>query len=233
MSRVSSLHQLQNLDLELDRIERRLGEIEAILGDSSQIEVLQGKLDIAEASLAEEESKAKSSENTVQIQQEKIKSTEASLYSGNVTNPKELQDLQMEYESLQRYLTTLEDRLLEAMVLVEQAQEIQEFADKELNAALEARNNDQKELVNERAELVSHAQKVAGEREPMLEGIGTEDLELYQSLRSRLNGIAVAVLDADSCGACGLVLPASEQQTIRSGTDPVLCTQCGRILYGG
>jgi predicted nucleic acid-binding Zn-ribbon protein len=233
MSRVSSLHQLQIIDLELDRIDRRLGEIELILGDSTQIEVLQGKLDMAEQSLAEELRKAKSAEHTTQMQEEKIKKTEASLYSGTVTNPKELEDLQMEHESLQRYMATLEDRLLEAMVEVEQTEELQEQAVRALELAREARNTDHQDLVRERDELTKQVEKVAGEREPLLEGIAPEDLQLYESLRSRMSGIAVAVLEEDSCGACGLALPASEQQAIRSGANPVLCIQCGRILYGG
>jgi hypothetical protein len=233
MSRVSSLHRLQNLDLELDRINHRLDEIAAILQDSSLIEELQGKLDSEEDLLAQEQSKVKSAEHEVQMLQEKIKNTETSLYGGAVTIPKELQDLQMEHEALQRHMTTLEDRLLEAMVQAEQAQESHAIAEQDLQMALEARSADHQDLMLERDELTNQAERLTGEREPMLEGITADDLELYQSLRTRFNGMAVAVLDADSCGACGLTLPASEQQTVRSGSDPVLCIQCGRILYGG
>lgn len=233
MSRVSSLYQLQKLDSELDRIGRRLAEIEAILQDSALIDELQSRLEDAQKSLQDTQSKASSAEHAVQMQQDKLKSTEASLYGGAVTNPRELQDLQMEQESLKRHLATLEDRLLEAMVHAEDAEQRCQEAERDLREAMDAREGEHRDLAGERESLAAQAEKLQGEREPALEGIPGEDLKLYQELRERLRGMAVAELEADSCGACGLGLPASEVQSIRSGTSPVLCRQCGRILYGG
>ena len=62
-------------------------------------------------------------EYAAQAQREKIEQTENSLYGGAVSNPKELQDLQMEAESLKRHLQTLEDRLLEVLLEQEELQE--------------------------------------------------------------------------------------------------------------
>ena len=44
---------------------------------------------------------------------------------------------------------------------------------------------------------------------------------------------AFALVDEGTCSACGLALPGSEQQKVRSGDELVLCRQCGRILYAG
>ena len=66
--------------------------------------------------------------NNVNKQKVKIEQSEASLYSGNVTNPKELQDLQNEAAALKRYLVTLEDRQLEAMLEVETAEQSKQAA---------------------------------------------------------------------------------------------------------
>ena len=61
----------------------------------------------------------KQSEAEVEKQRIKIEQTEASLYGGHVHNPKELQDLQKDVASLKRHLETLEERQLEAMLVVE------------------------------------------------------------------------------------------------------------------
>jgi predicted nucleic acid-binding Zn-ribbon protein len=53
----------------------------------------------------------KHAEAEVGRQKVKIEQSESNLYSGNVKNPKELQDLQNEIAALKRYLITLEDRV--------------------------------------------------------------------------------------------------------------------------
>ncbi len=128
----------------MDQIAARLKEIDAILKDQLELNQAEARARDAEQKLNEARKALRRAEQEVQTQQIKIEQTEASLYGGKIHNPKELQDLQREATSLRRYKSTLEDRLLECMLSVEESEESLKAAMKELEAArarVEAQNS--------------------------------------------------------------------------------------------
>ena len=233
MSRVSSLYRLQELDSEIDRNRTRIDQIQAILGDDEERGRAMNALQTAEERLNESRTANSSAEHTVGTQRQKIEQTDAALYGGGVTNPKELQDLQMEAESLRKYLQTLEERYLEAMLELDAAQEDFDTAQarlKEIDTRLEEQHS---ELSSEQTSLEKSTKNRNSEREAVLADITQEDLAVYENTRTKLGGIAVAMIVEDACGACGMDQARSKLQEIRSGTVLVRCNQCTRILYSG
>lgn len=233
VSRVSGLYRLQEIDLEIDKLNVRLDEIEAILQDSSATRRLKRELERAQADLRSVANAAQSAHHSVQAQREKIKNTEAKLYGGQIQNPKELQDLQAEQQSLKRHLETLEDRYLEAMLEQDEAQQEHDRLTGELERAIAERSDTQEELVAEQSKIRRRQQDLQAEREAAAATVDPSDQQLYAELRDRLGGIAVAILKDESCSECGLTLSAATQQTVRSGSPLVRCSQCRRLLYGG
>jgi predicted nucleic acid-binding Zn-ribbon protein len=233
MSRVSNLHRLQHIDLEIDRFKARSSEIESILQDNQELTNSRQRMEAVAVKLKECKANNKTAEHTVETQKEKIKATEGKLYGGTVTNPKELQDLQMESESLKRYLVTLEDQLLDTMVELEGIEEEhhQAVVDFELVEAKQIATH--AKLVEEREEARTLILRLENEREAAVVGISDEDLLEYDRLRARLGGVAIAKLVDGACAACGLAQAASIQQTIRTGAELVKCSQCNRVLYSG
>jgi predicted nucleic acid-binding Zn-ribbon protein len=233
MSRASALHRLQTVDAELDQISSRLAQIQAILSDSEQVSRRREALLEAETKLKAARSAADTAERTVASQRAKIDRAEQTLYSGSVRNPKELQDLQKETEALKRYLITLEDRLLEAMVGLEEAELVRDAAAEELARVEAARAEEHSALEEERGKLLASQERLQAEREAALASVAQQDLALYTQLRQSTGGVAVALLEDGSCSACGMATAASVQQLIRSGSNLVRCDQCGRIIYAG
>lgn len=233
MSRVSSLFRLQELDSEIDRSQIRIADIRTILEDDEERTRATQALQTAEAKLNEARTANSSAEHAVESQRQKIEQTDSTLYGGGVTNPKELQDLQMESESLRRYLQTLEERYLEAMLELDAAQE--EFDTAQLHLSkIDARLEEQhSELSQEKETSEESIQNRQSEREAVLADISADDLELYENLRAKLGGIAIAKVQEDACAACGMDQARSKLQEIRSGTVLVRCSQCNRILYSG
>jgi predicted nucleic acid-binding Zn-ribbon protein len=84
-----------------------------------------------------------------------------------------------------------------------------------------------------RDEARAEIERLESEREAALGDVPEQDLELYLQLRTSRGGLAVALLEDDSCGACGLIQSHSSRQSIRMANDLHLCKQCGRILYAG
>jgi predicted nucleic acid-binding Zn-ribbon protein len=234
MSRAHSLYRLQEIDLALDKNHARLEEIQGILKDSQELQQASENLTQAETTLNEIQAVLKSAELAVESQRSKIEETESTLYSGLIKNPKELQDLQMEVESLIRYLSTLEDRLLDVMVEFEQAEMDRDTAQNILTNIKNAREAEHQDLYKEQQHLTEENERLQINREAALLGVSEEDLKLYQQIREKQGGIAVAILEKDgTCSVCGLSPSASQQQLIRSGTHLEQCNQCRRILYAG
>ncbi len=233
MSRVSSLHRLQQFDLKIDRATARLEEIRAILEGSEALARSRQKLAEAENHLRAARSAHKDAELAVEGQRTKIEQTEQKLYGGTVKNPKELQDLQQEAEALMRYLSTLEDRLLEAMVKLEEAEEEERAARDELERTEQELAREHNALKAEQQELEAEVARLSEERAVAAASTQSDDLQTYEELRRRLGGLAVAMVESGSCSACGLTISASLLQVIRRADDLSRCTQCGRILYAG
>lgn len=233
MSRASGLYRLQELDLERDRLNGRLDEIRRILEDSGELERLKSEATVREENSEAARAKARQAQHEVEDQRLKIQKTEQALYGGQVRNPKELEDLQMEAESLKRHLETLEDRYLEAMITQDEAEAAHSDAAEALDlfeAELVAINS---ELIDEQKMIDQRLSDLSAEREVAFASVSEDDLQLYERLRARNRGVAVAGLNGDSCAACGLTLSASSRQLVRTSGDLQHCSQCGRILYGG
>lgn len=233
MSRASGLHRLQVMDLAADRIRVRQQEIEAQLSDSADMERL--RTDLAAASEATQAAGAvvRSTHRVVQDQRHKLKETEQALYSGRIQTPKELAELQAEAESLKRHLDTLEDRYLEAMLSQDQVAADEHQSQLAVDSLMADRSTIHSELQAELGQIRDRLNDFEIEREAALVSVFEPDRATYDRLRSRLGGIAVAVLEEASCGACGLRVSASREQVVRAGVELVTCGQCGRVLYGG
>jgi predicted nucleic acid-binding Zn-ribbon protein len=233
MSRVSNLFRLQEIDLELLNSQARIEEIETILGQDEEVRQAESLLEEREGVLAEARSANSSADHAVASQRDKIAQTDKALYSGSVTNPKELQDLQMESESLHRYLETLEDRYLEAMVSLEQAENAHLEATEALDVLQQRKARQQSQLTAEKEELIGNIARLDEERQAATVDVTDEDYALYDDLRGRLGGKAMALLSDGVCSACGVELARSKQQEVTGGSELVRCSQCSRILYAG
>ena len=151
--------------------------------------------------------------------------------SGQITNPKDLQHMQTEMESLQCRITSLEDQELEVMEQLEEAQQVLD------GLGIRADDIDARlaELVTRRDEkrtgIDASLDEVAAARGPAIEGMPEDLLALYERLREQ-KGIGAALLRARQCGGCNMTLDASELSRIRSA-DPeevIRCEECQRIL---
>ena len=233
MSRTSSLYWLQVLDLKLASSRERVTEILAILEDDQEIIRCREILEKTEVKLKDARAANSRAERAVASQRAKIEQTEKTLYGGTIRNPKELQDRQQEAESLKRYLSTLEDRLLEAMIQLDEAQQVWDAASENLARAEDIRIAQHKDLNQEREELLASINRMDAEREAALENVDQKDLALYEDLKRRFGDVAITIVQGGNCAACGLGLAHSVQQSIRSGNDLIRCDQCGRILYAG
>jgi hypothetical protein len=233
MSRPFKLYRLQQLDSQIEWMEARLKEIDAILQDNEALKKAEKKLKAAEDRLKEAHKALQKAEDNVSSVRLKIEQSEASLYGGLVKNPKELQDLQNEAESLKRYLDVLEDRQLEAMLVDEEAATQMQIASQELEEVLQTSSQQHGVLLEEQEKLFTDLENHMQERKAAASSIENADLRLYAQLRLRRRGIAVSKVNDRACSACGSTLNTALLHAARSPNQINRCDTCGRILYAG
>lgn len=233
MSGSLNLYRLQSLDTEIDQIKTRLEDIDHALNDDRRMVMAKQKFEKAQQKAKALRIKLKQIEDKVEAQRIKRKTTQTSLFSGKIKNPKELQDLQMESEALKRYITQLEDEQLEAMIAYESAEEDLNQANKNLTDVKAALIEENAALLGEQSKLQDTLSRLLREKEAVLQAIPPKNQQLYHQLREKKRGTAVATVFDGGCGICGQSLTPGDLQAIRSATKLVYCPSCGRILYEG
>lgn len=154
------------------------------------------------------------------------------LDSGAVGNPKDLERLQHEVESLQRRIADLEDEELEIMERLEAAQQsVTELTTQRDEVAARGRATTERRDTRV-TEIVAELETLQQERERLASELPADLLGLYEQIRSSRDGIGAAELRARQCGGCRLTLDNAELGVVRAAAvDAVVrCEECQRIL---
>ncbi|GAB3787279.1 C4-type zinc ribbon domain-containing protein [Nocardioides ungokensis] len=151
---------------------------------------------------------------------------------GLITNPKDLERMQHELQSLERRITSLEDDELEVMARLEDAQgnldalsaQVAE-ADERLAALATARDE-------KLAEIDATLTQLGADRAAAAEGLPEDLMALYEKLRTQKGGVGAAALHQRRCTGCQLGIDAAELSVIKKApSDEVIrCEECSRIL---
>jgi predicted nucleic acid-binding Zn-ribbon protein len=146
-----------------------------------------------------------------------------------VKNPKELSDLQNEIASLSRRRSTLEDEILEAMIMIEEAEEEKTAADQSLAVIQSKWERAQANYKQEQNELALALHQLMTQRKERLKMVTAESLTEYENLSRNKNGLAIAKLRANMCLGCRTTVSANIERLARQG-QLVYCGSCGRIV---
>ncbi len=121
MSLAGQLYRLQQIDLELQKKQQELNEVENQLSDNKTLVAAESKLVSQNEQLGDARRKQKSSEWELEDLLGKVKQINSKLYSGTTKDAKELVNLEKEVKGLKSQIRTREDVLLG---LMSQAEEI-------------------------------------------------------------------------------------------------------------
>ncbi len=230
MSLVSQLYQLQQIDTEIREKTLRLREVLQAQKGNKALQAAKVQMETAVSHLQSRQIKHKDLSLEFESLNSKVKSSETRLYSGKVTNTKELTDLQKEIASLVRRRESLEEEVLEAMVNVEDAQGEKVAAEQVLSNVQAEWDKETASLKKEQNELALRIHALNGKRESLVTSIPAKALAEYQHIAKRKGGIAVAKLRVNQCMVCQVSASANKVKDAREGK-LVTCGSCGRILY--
>lgn len=225
---------LQRVDSGIDRLEQRKAdlpeqrELDELNEQRSGLSVTHAEAQASLDAVAREQTKLE-----IEIQQidDKVAHEQGRLYSGEVSNPKELANIQAELDALRRRKVHLEDQELEVMERRESIEKehgdlVTAVADLDAKIADATARRDAASI-----EIETELKRLAEERAQLVPTISSEVLELYEDIRARRGGVAVGSLVEGTCRACGLPLSPMQRDEIKRGDDPIIrCENCRRLL---
>jgi len=229
------LLELADLDAELGRLEhRRQGlpehaELDRLEKRDAELRDAVASLEAEQGDLQRAQIKA---ETDVEQVRNRIDRDRQRLEAGQVSSPRELENLQSEVESLVRRQSDLEEIVLDVMERREGVQERREAA------------------LSEREEIAANRESVTARRDAALGEIGEQAgkasdrraavageepqdlLDLYERMRVQHGGVGAAALRRGRCEGCHLSMTTVDLNSIRAADpDEVLrCEECRRIL---
>ena len=154
------------------------------------------------------------------------------LDTGVVTDPKQIQAIQHEIETLHRRIGDLEDEELEVMERLEEAQGRLDSLAGELVEIEKATGEQTVARDTAASGIAEQRAKTKAERDSLSADIPADLLALYDRLRGQLGGVGVGALHQKRCGGCRLEVGAADLARIAAApSDEVLrCEECNRIL---
>lgn len=224
------LYRLQLLDSDLSERLSKLREAEGLVGESRELLTARRARDKAATELATWGTRLREREMDLEAVSSRITSTEERLYSGQVTNPKELSGLEQDLQHSKRSRDKLEDQVLLAMERVDRCEKAAADAVARLDVVEARWRAQQSQLAREIEQLQAQVAALNQEREAVAAQLGASDLGLYEELLRKKGGRAVVLLVDQMCQGCRVTVPSSKGQQVRRGREVVTCTSCGRIL---
>ena len=226
-----NLFRLQKIDTLIDKHQIRINIIDKTLLNDQRVRKATLLLEKAQGNAKEIRIQLKQLEDKIEDLRIKRKTTQASMFSGKIKNPKQLEELQMETDALKRYILQLEDEQLELMIAFESAENTEQKAEKTLTKIKATTVQENSEMLGERKTLEAELERIMREKEAVLTSIPEENLKLYQRLRKSKHGTAIAAVSDGGCSICGQALTPADLQSIRVSDRLVFCPSCGRILF--
>jgi predicted nucleic acid-binding Zn-ribbon protein len=227
------LLELQDLDSDVDRLERRRAQLETGEELSTARKLMEdaesrlGEIRLALDAVVRESSRL---EHEIESMGAKLAAENTRMYDGSIVNPKELEALQHEITSLTERRARVEDELLDQMMRREDLEARVGQAEAEVAAARRTVDDIGGESVRELDRLERELAERRSARGVLTPEIDADLLELYEDLRRQKKGVGAAAIVDGVCQACHEKLSAVELDRLKRTDDLNRCEYCRRIV---
>jgi predicted nucleic acid-binding Zn-ribbon protein len=228
------LLELAELDAELNRLDHRrralpeAQEYERMEARDAELRDEFAALEARQSDLQREQLKAERDVDQVRV---RIERDRGRLDAGQVSSPRELENLQSEIASLEHRQSDLEEIVLEVMERAEEVTQRLKAISQERGTLAGQREEARARRDAALGEIGEQAAKASGQRSVIAADIPADVLVLYDRLHAQ-HGVGAAILRRGRCEGCHLSLNAGDLARIRAAApdEVVRCEECRRIL---
>jgi uncharacterized protein len=214
---------ISDLEKEVTALPKHIAEIEKTL------DTHQRRLDADRAALTANQKERKKLEGDVQIQEQKISKLRDQTLQAKTNE--QYKAFQNEIEFCQNDIRKAEDRILELMADSERLET-------NVKAAETALKKEKGEVEAEKAKArgrtaVDQKQldELQGARAEIVRQVPAALFKLYDRIRKKWHGVALAEVQDGRCTRCYITLRPQLCQNLRAEDEIIRCESCGRILY--
>lgn len=233
LSQVTEIVALQAVDDEAAALQAALSDVERQLRGNAELDAARRELATTLAELTDVQKQQRHIDGEVEGLTAKIEPEEKRLYDGSVKNPKELGNIQHEIDLLKERRGRFEDELLDVLSRLEVAERSRGTAAKAVTKLEAGWEHQQQELRHEVRRL-NDSLALAERRRQVQQGkVGARSLSVYEAVRKKRGGGAVAKIQGGACGGCRITLPDNLRRRAFSSELLAQCPNCERILYIG
>lgn len=157
---------------------------------------------------------------------------EKNLYSGKISSPKELEQLQKRNSEYKNAREVREEKLINQLYLLEE----QEKKVQHLEEQVEELKERMKAVEDKEAARINSLRKQIGEVKEEATSLKTvlpDGLKsFYQRSVKTLKGIVLAPVKDSTCGSCHMILSQAVIEKVKTGGGAIMhCENCGRGLF--
>ncbi|MEK7814462.1 MAG: hypothetical protein AAB291_00945, partial [Chloroflexota bacterium] len=192
MTTTKQLYSLQELDLAMDIVSSQKAEVERELGAGMALDQMEAALQSERERLQEVDSLHRLQQLEAGSLRDRSAQLEQQLYSGALTNPRDLEPLEQEASNVRQQVEQRDLELLELSVQVEECRDRCAALEKEYADTQAAWERRQGELSEQLRRLVAERESIAGRRAQLAAVLDPSELRRYESLRKTKGGRAVA-----------------------------------------
>jgi predicted nucleic acid-binding Zn-ribbon protein len=233
VTQVSEIVTLQTIDDEATAYRAALEDVERRLRGNEELDAARRELAVTDSALMAVRREQKALEAQIEGLTAKIEPEEARLYSGAVTSPKELSGIQHELESLKQRRAGFEEQLLDVFSRVEIAERERGLSAKAVTRLDAIWERDQQDLRRESKRLGELIARVQRKREEQQLRLTPRSLQVYEDVRRRKGGMAIAQMRGGVCSGCRIMIPEGLRKRALDSDFPAQCPNCERILSMG
>lgn len=233
MSNQENLYALQTVDSTIDRLNKQIEELpqkRELAHLEEKFDKLNHLLDKQTGKLEEINRDQKRLEDEVNLLAQKIKKEEERLFSGSITNPKELKSIQDELNVLYEKRDEQETALLEISY---EAESVSSDVNRlwSAHSDFDRQKESLRKVVEMKTAEIESDLKIENKRRfEIVSKISADIIDIYERLRREKNGVAVARLNEITCLGCHLELPAQELGKMTNANEIWRCPHCRRVL---
>jgi predicted nucleic acid-binding Zn-ribbon protein len=227
----AQLYQLQQLDLDLDRLRTEYQTVTNALRGSPELRRLRNECNTAHQQWQSALQEQKAAEWALDDITQRLKTQEQRLYNGSSVSAKELQSLQQETQHTRAQQSRQEEVVLELIDVSDSLREDAARKQEKLQAAESAWEQEAAALLARRDQLEARQQELEQKRDRLTVSLQNDLLTRYTALRRTKQGRAISKVEQNACQWCRVILTPSELQHVRVSPELQTCMNCGRILY--
>jgi len=229
---LQSLIELQSVDVRLIAVRARLAKFPKKLAEVDA-RVGAAKAEVAASKAAQLATIKDRKKYELDVEQWKEKVRKYKDQTSQVKTNEAYRALQHEVQMAEDEIAKAEDRLLEQMVASEEYDRRIKASEKLLKDVEETSRVEGSRIEADKAAAEKELAELNSERDQAVAGIPENLLDHYDRIVKKHNGIALAEVRDEKCGACGMrVRPHVFQEMRRTGSEEMFhCETCTRILY--